>query len=95
MAIHVDEAALNTLKDALANAGESYKTSYARLTNLIDEITRGDIQGDPADDLRRKYEAKKEAFDAIAKTIDEAEGYMGMKTTQFSDLISGLASGMH
>ena len=94
MAIHVDEAALNALRKALETAGESYKNTYARLTNLIEEITSGDIQGDPAEDLRAKYEAKKETFEAIAKTIDEAEGFMGMQTTKFSNLISDLKSGM-
>ena len=49
--IHVDEAALNSLKNALSTAGERYKSNLARLTNLIGEITKGDIQGDPANDL--------------------------------------------
>ena len=46
--IHVDEAALNALKNALETAGQDYKQSLARLTSLIEEITSGDIQGDPA-----------------------------------------------
>ena len=49
--IHVDEAALNSLKHALETAGQEYKSSLARLTNLIQEITSGDIQGDPANDF--------------------------------------------
>ena len=44
--VHVEESALNDLKNALANAGESYKQNLARLTNLISEITSGDIQGE-------------------------------------------------
>ena len=51
MAIHVDEEALNHLKGAMQTAGERYKSNLARLTNLIGEITKGDIQGDPANDL--------------------------------------------
>lgn len=94
MAIHVDEAALTALKNALETAGESYKNSCARLTNLIEEITSGDIQGDPANDLLAKYQAKEETFKAIATTIDEAESYMGMQTAKFGNLISDLKSGM-
>ena len=90
MAIHIDEAALNQLRKALEIAGESYKNQYARLTNLIEEITKGDIQGDPANDLLQKYNDKKDKFDAIAKTIDEAEEYMGMKVTGFANLIGDL-----
>ena len=33
--IHVDEAALNSLKNALETAGQEYKSSLARLTTLI------------------------------------------------------------
>ena len=92
--IHVDEASLNDLKNALATAGESYKNNLARLTNLITEITSGDIQGDPATDLKQKFEAKQDIFKKLAETIDEAEGYMGMQTTKFGNMIGDLKSGM-
>ena len=92
--IHVDEAALNTLRNALETAGESYKRNLARLTNLIEEITSGDIQGDPAQDLLTKFQAKDETFKNLANTIDEAEGYMGMQTTKFTNMIGDLKSGM-
>lgn len=92
--IHVDEAALNSLKNALETAGQDYKNSLARLTNLIEEITSGDIQGDPADDLLAKYQAKQDTFNKLTETIEEAEGYMGMQTTKFSNMIGDLKSGM-
>ncbi len=92
--IHVDEASLNDLKNALATAGESYKNNLARLTNLINEITSGDIQGDPATDLLQKFQAKEDTFRKLAETIDEAEGYMGMQTTKFGNMIGDLKSGM-
>lgn len=92
--IHVDEAALNSLKDALATAGERYKSNLARLTNLIEEITRGDIKGDPANDLLAKFQAKQETLNKITQTIEEAEEYTGMQTTKFGSLISDLQSGM-
>ena len=94
MAIHVDEAALNDLKHALETAGEGYKKNLAKLTNLIDQITNEDIQGDPAQDLLTKFQAKEETFKNLANTIDEAEGYMGMQTTKFTNMIGDLKSGM-
>ena len=85
--IHVDEEALRTLKGALQEQGENYKKNLRRLQALVEEITSGDIQGDPATDLMQKYEEKKETFQKIADTIDEAEGYMGMRTTGFTDMV--------
>lgn len=93
--VHVDEAALNSLKNALETAGQEYKSSLARLTNLIEEITSGDIQGDPANDLLAKYQAKQDTLNKITQTIEEAEGYMGLQTTKFGNMIGDLKSGMH
>ena len=92
--IHVDEAALADLRDALTTAGEDYKSDLARLTALIQEITSGDIQGDPANDLLAKYNAKEDTFKRLAGTIDEAQEYMGIQTQKFGSMISGLQSGM-
>ncbi len=93
--IHVDEAALNSLKNALETAGQDYKSKLARLTSLIEEITSGDIQGDPADDLLAKFRAKEDTFNKLTQTIEEAEGYMGMQTTKFGAMISDLKTDMH
>ena len=79
MAIHVDE---------------DYKRDYARLKNLIQEITSGDIQGDPATDLLNKFQAKEDTFNKLAQTIDDAEEYMGLQKQSFTQMISDLASGM-
>ena len=92
--IHVDEAALNALKNALETAGQEYKQSLARLTSLIEEITSGDIQGDPANDLLNKYQAKQDTFNTLTQTIEEAEGYMGLQTTKFGNMIGDLKAGM-
>ena len=94
MAVHVEESSLNDLRKALETAGESYKQNFARLQNLINEITSGDIKGDPADDLLAKFQAKENTFKAIQQTIDEAEGYVGTQKTKFTSLISDLSSSM-
>ena len=95
MRIHVEESALNDLRNALETAGEDYKSNLARLQNLINEITSGDIQGDPANDLLTKFQAKEDVFKGLAQTIDDAEEYMGMQKTNFNSLIEGLSSSMH
>lgn len=92
--IHVDEEALNALRNALETAGQEYKSSLARLTNLVEEITSGDIQGDPANDLLAKFQAKQEIFNKLTETIEEAEGYMGLQTTKFGNMIGDLKAGM-
>lgn len=93
--VHVEESALNDLKNALANAGESYKSNLVRLTNLIAEITSGDIQGDLAVDLKTKFEAKEATLKGLANTIDEAAEYAGVQTTKFGDMITETKAGMH
>ena len=86
--IHVEEEALTELKQALETAGENYKSEIARLTNLMDEITSGDIQGDPADDLLAKFRAKEEDFKSLATAIEQAQEYAGVKGTSFKDMIT-------
>ena len=92
--IHVDEEALNYLKNALQTAGENYRSNLSRLTNLINQITSGSIKGDPADDLLAKYEAKRDFFNKVQETIDEAEEYMGIKKGTFGNMIGDLKTGM-
>ena len=90
--IKVDEQSLRSLREALATAGEDYKRNLARLTSLIEQITNGDIKGNPADDLLSKYRAKEAVFKGIANTIDEAEEYVGLKNKKFSDMIGNISS---
>ncbi len=94
MAIHVEESALNDLRNALETAGTEYKNSYARLQNLISEITSGDIQGDPANDLLAKFQAKDDTFKSLQQTINEALEYIGAQGQAFTNLISDLESTM-
>ena len=88
--IHVEESALNELRNALQTAGEEYKEQLAKLTNLIDEITSGDIKGDPADDLLEKFRAKQDDFNSLAKAVEEAQERVGVKGTDFTTMITDL-----
>ena len=94
MAIHVDEARLIELKNAMATCGQDYKEKFARLSTLIEEITSGDIQGDPATDLLTKYRDKEPVFKGLLQTIEDAEEYMGIKGKKFDSMIGDLHSTM-
>ena len=88
--IHVEEDALNELKNSLATAGEKYKEELAKLTNLIEEITRGDIQGDLADDLLEKFNSKQEDFKLLAQAVEEAQEKVGVKGTDFTTMVTNM-----
>ena len=90
MRIHVEEEGLVELRRALETAGEEYKLQLARLTNLIEEITIGDIQGDLADDLLMNFKAKEEDFKSLARTIEEVEEKIGIKGQDFTTMVEGL-----
>ena len=92
--IRVDEAALADLKGALGTAGKEYVENFKRLTNLINEITRGDITGPVADEFLKKFNDKKGILNAIATTIDEAEHYTGMQQTDFAITMDETIEGM-
>ena len=88
--IHVEEEGLVNLKHALETAGEEYKFQLAKLINLVEEITRGDIQGDLADDLLMKFRAKEADFKSLARTIEEVEEKIGLKGQDFTTMVEGL-----
>lgn len=92
--IHVEEQALADLKGALGTAGKEYLDNYKRLTNLINEITRGDITGPLADEFLKKFNDKKGVLMAVANTIEEAEHYTGMQQTGFGITMEETQAGM-
>lgn len=92
--IKVDEEALERLKNALQTAGESYKSNFARLGNLIEQITKGDIQGNPATELLTKFKNKEQTFRNVEKAINDAEEYTGVKKSDFVQRIEDISSGM-
>ena len=92
--VHVEEDALNEFKNALMTSGEEYERELARLTNLIDEITSGDIQGDAAEDLKAKFDAKKDDFNKITKVLEETKELLGMRTTDFTTMMEDIKKEM-
>lgn len=93
--VQADDTTLKQLKDALATAGQEYKFNLARLTNLIEEITSGDIQGAPANDLLVKFQEKQETLNNLEQTIEEAEEYMGLQTNKLEDMLEALKGNMN
>ncbi len=89
-----DEEAFAVVINNFVKASEDYKRELGRLTNLITEITNGDIRGVLAEDLRNKYEAKMDTFNLLRKTLEEAESAMEFKNKEFNNLISSVKSGM-
>ncbi len=92
--IEVHEEALQDLKNALETAGEDYKANLARLTALIEEITRGDIRGNAADQLLAKFQEKQDIFNALTRTIEDAEEYTGAQKTKFANMMDTLNAAM-
>ena len=89
-----NESDIASLKEALATAGEEYKDNYARLESLIQEITNGDIKGNAADELVKKFNDKKDMLDTIQNSIDEANAYIEGKEQRFRSMMSGLMDNM-
>lgn len=92
--VSVNESALNDLANSIETAGQEYRSNLARLTNLIQEITSGDIQGDPANDLLARYQEKEDTFKRLAQTIEEAEGYAKQQKAKFQTMMDDLHAGL-
>ena len=92
--VHVEEAALRELKEVMKDSGDEYLNNLTRLDNIINQITRGDITGDIADEIKRKYEAKKVQFDNLKRTINEADEYLGIKRNKYEKTLSETLSDM-
>lgn len=92
--IRVDSQAMEQFKQSFITAGEEYKANLVKLTNLINEITKGNLQGPPAEDLLRKFEEKRATFNSIAQLIDDGERYMGAKQTAFTDMLGEIKGSM-
>lgn len=89
-----NESDIRTLKGALETAGAEYKTNYARLESLVQEITNGDITGDAANTLLNKFNEKKDMLDTVQKAVDDAEAFVQEQEQKFNNLMNGLMDGM-
>lgn len=92
--LSIRDEQLKKLRDSLETSGQEYKTNLARLTNLIGEITSGDIQGNPADDLLARYREKEDVFKRIALILEQAEDYARQQEVNFTRTIDNLHSDM-
>ena len=92
--ITVSEEELNAIASSLHDASEKYSSSFTKLTNLIQEVTTGDITGQVADDLKQKFDSKEETFKNLKTTIDQAEQYMNQQLKSFNDVAEGVMAEM-
>lgn len=91
--LNINEDAFRQLQNNIETAADEYQTNYRRLANLMSEITRGDIQGEPADDLLKKFEEKKGDFEAISNEIDTILDYIKNKYDEFEITKSEVSGG--
>ena len=87
-AIRVNSADLKKVAADTDTALTAYKTNYSKLTAVIQEITNGGFKGELANDFLNKYDAKKDTFDGITKTLDTAEEYLTRQGTNFEKMMA-------
>jgi len=92
--ISVSDEELQNIINSLEEAANDYTTNLSKLTDLINQITSGDIKGDVADDFKAKYEAKRDTFNELKKTIEEAQSYMQDEKKEFNRAVSDTKAGM-
>lgn len=88
-----DEVLVNVI-DSMTTATESYMENYKKLTNLMNEITNGDITGDPATQILNKYNEKEETFKNLYNSLETASGYMTDQKNKFGSMMSSLESSL-
>lgn len=86
-----DEVLANVIKP-MTDAVENYMENYKKLTTLMNEITNGDITGDPAKQILSKYNAKEETFKNLYKSLEEANLYLQEQKNKFGTMMSSLES---
>jgi len=89
-----NQAEITKLKNQLGQAGSDFKNNYAKLDGLVQQIVNGEFKGQPADTFRTQYESKKDIFDGVQKSIDEAEGFIDEELTKFINLTNNLMDNM-
>ena len=92
--IKADSSSFDTIINNFNIAKENYISELNRLSNLIDEITSGNIKGVLAEDLKNKYEAKIDTFNALKTSLENAGEYAQQKNVSFNNMISDVQSGM-
>lgn len=89
-----NQADITKLKQQLEQAGSDYKSNYAKLDRLVQQITNGEFKGQPADTFKSLYESKRDIFDKVQQSINEAEGYVDDELKKFVNLTNNLMDNM-
>lgn len=88
------QSEIEKLKQQLEQAGADFKSNYTKLDGLVQQITNGEFKGQPADTFKSQYESKKQIFDGIQKSIDEADSFVNEELTKFVNLTNSLMENM-
>lgn len=85
--IRINSADLETIDKELVAACEHYSEAKKELDSDITKLTSGGLQGTLADDLLKKYEEKKPAFEKIGKQAEEIKDFSKNKTKDFYQML--------
>ncbi|MBP5679379.1 MAG: hypothetical protein J6X28_06110 [Bacilli bacterium] len=80
----------NELRDHIANYGKS----YAELDQVMETATGKAIQGRFADDIKAKYESKREIFETIREELSKAADYMSEQQDRLNKTINKVSDGL-
>ena len=92
--IVADENEMQKLEKKLSDTVDAYMENYNKLTGLISDIQSGVFTGEAATDFVKKYEDKKEIFEAVRKAVQDAKEYMNRKRVELNRVNDALMSDM-
>lgn len=92
--VKANEQDIKAIADELFQKADDYKANLTKLTNLVEEITNGDIQGDLATDLLNKFQAKEETFKKLESELIKAEDAMKAKNEELRRVVEDTTSRM-
>lgn len=90
--VNVNAEDISALKTALETAGSEFVENYKKLERIMDDITKGNIKGELADLVLKKYQSKKPQLDGLKKEIETASEYAKEKGDALNRLTDNLIS---
>ncbi len=92
--ISVSDEELQNIINSLDEAAATYTTNLNKITGVIDQTTSGSIKGVVADDLKAKFEAKRDTFLKLKSTIEEAQSYLQKEKAGFNKTVEDTIANM-
>lgn len=92
--IEVHSKSLAELEEAFLEQRDKYETNLQALAGIVEDATTVSMIGDPAVQLKKKYEEKQEIFKAIRETLDRAYELMSRKKREFAGTVENIMDSM-